>query len=146
MLDLYLPKLGNILTDSEGGIYLYPKQNSTTLSFPRTLLLPFRHQQQRGRLRRKTHSLLVQSRKSRHCLQAREKIAIAKVLAPRAVLGVLDQAIQVHGGGGVSNDFPLARLWAGARTLRLADGPDEVHLLSIAKSELARLAKPVPKL
>lgn len=78
--------------------------------------------------------------------QARDKIAAAKVLAPRAVLSVLDQAIQVHGGAGVSNDFPLARLWAGARTLRLADGPDEVHLLSIAKSELARLAEPSPKL
>lgn len=71
---------------------------------------------------------------------------MAKVLAPQAVLRVLDQAIQVHGGGGVSDDFPLARLWSGARTLRLADGPDDVHLLSIAKLELARLNKPAPKL
>jgi alkylation response protein AidB-like acyl-CoA dehydrogenase len=60
------------------------------------------------------------------------------VLAPTAVLGVLDAAIQAHGGAGVSDDIPLARLWAGARTLRIADGPDEVHLLSIAKLELGR--------
>jgi acyl-CoA dehydrogenase len=79
-------------------------------------------------------------------LQARGKIAIAKVMAPNTVLRVIDQAIQVHGGAGVSNDTPLARLWAGARTLRLADGPDDVHLLSIAKMELAGLAAPKPKL
>lgn len=79
-------------------------------------------------------------------LQAREKIAIAKVIAPNAVLKVLDQAIQVHGGAGVSDDVPLARLWSGARTLRLADGPDDVHLLSIAKLELARLVEPMPRL
>ena len=77
-------------------------------------------------------------------VQARDKIAIAKIAAPRAVLKVIDQAIQVHGGGGVSDDFPLARLWSGARTLRLADGPDDVHLLSIAKLELARLAAAAP--
>jgi len=79
-------------------------------------------------------------------LQARDKIAIAKVLAPSTVLRVIDQAIQVHGGAGVSNDVPLARLWAGARTLRLADGPDDVHLLAIAKMELAALAAPTPRL
>jgi acyl-CoA dehydrogenase len=50
---------------------------------------------------------------------------------------VIDRAIQAHGGGGVSQDFPLAYAWAAARTLRLADGPDEVHLESIAKQELA---------
>lgn len=60
------------------------------------------------------------------------------MLAPSAVLAVLDAAIQVHGGAGVSNDVPLARLWAGARTLRIADGPDDVHLVSIAKLELAQ--------
>ena len=78
--------------------------------------------------------------------QARGKIAIAKVLAPNTVLKVIDQAIQVHGGAGVSDDFPLARLYAQARTLRLADGPDDVHLASIAKLELARLAQPAAKL
>jgi acyl-CoA dehydrogenase len=53
-------------------------------------------------------------------------------------LKVLDWAIQMHGGGGVSDDFPLAALWAGARTLRLADGPDEVHREQIGKLELSR--------
>jgi acyl-CoA dehydrogenase len=53
-------------------------------------------------------------------------------------LRVLDRAIQAHGAAGVSDDFPLARWWAHARTLRLADGPDEVHLEAIAKSELSR--------
>lgn len=49
--------------------------------------------------------------------------------------------MQVHGGGGVCDDFPLARLWAGARTIRLADGPDDVHLAAIAKQELATASK-----
>ena len=53
-------------------------------------------------------------------------------------LKVLDWAIQMHGGGGVSDDFPLAAMWAGARTLRLADGPDEVHREQIGKLELSR--------
>ena len=51
-------------------------------------------------------------------------------------LRVIDRAIQAHGGAGVSDDFPLAAAWAGARTLRLADGPDEVHLETIARIEL----------
>jgi len=49
---------------------------------------------------------------------------------------VLDKAIQAHGGGGVSQDFPLAQAWAGIRTLRFADGPDEVHKRSLARREL----------
>jgi acyl-CoA dehydrogenase len=53
-------------------------------------------------------------------------------------LRVLDRAIQAHGGAGVSDDFPLAYFWASARTLRLADGPDEVHRASVAKLELER--------
>lgn len=61
-----------------------------------------------------------------------------KVVAPSMALRVLDRAIQVHGGGGVCGDFGLAAAWAGARTLRLADGPDEVHRASLAKLELAR--------
>jgi alkylation response protein AidB-like acyl-CoA dehydrogenase len=68
---------------------------------------------------------------------ARGKIAAAKALTPSAVLAILDKAIQVHGGAGVSNDTPLAAMWAGARTLRLADGPDVVHFETIAKLELA---------
>jgi acyl-CoA dehydrogenase len=69
--------------------------------------------------------------------QARMEIAAIKVAAPNVALKVLDRAIQVHGGGGVSGDFSLASAYAHLRTLRLADGPDEVHKLSIARSELA---------
>jgi acyl-CoA dehydrogenase len=68
---------------------------------------------------------------------ARTEIAAIKVAAPTMALKVLDRAIQVHGGGGVSDDFGLARAYAHLRTLRLADGPDEVHKLSIARRELA---------
>ncbi len=71
--------------------------------------------------------------------QARVEIAAIKVAAPQVALRVLDRAIQVHGGGGVSDDFPLARLWAQARTLRLADGPDEVHKRTLAHHELNRV-------
>lgn len=70
--------------------------------------------------------------------EARVAIAIAKVVAPNAALKVLDRAIQVHGGGGVCSDFPLSHLWVAARTLRIADGPDEVHLETIGRAELAR--------
>jgi acyl-CoA dehydrogenase len=68
---------------------------------------------------------------------ARTEISAIKVAAPNVALKVLDRAIQVHGGGGVSDDFGLARAYAHLRTLRLADGPDEVHKLSIARRELA---------
>ena len=64
---------------------------------------------------------------------ARTEIAAIKVAAPNMALRVLDRAIQVHGGGGVSEDFGLASAYAHLRTLRLADGPDEVHKLSIAR-------------
>ncbi len=67
---------------------------------------------------------------------ARQEIAMIKVIAPNMALKVLDRAIQVHGGAGVSQDTFLAAAWANVRTLRLADGPDEVHLDSIAKLEL----------
>ena len=67
---------------------------------------------------------------------AATEIAAIKVVAPREALWVLDKAIQVHGAAGVSGDFPLAEMWAGLRTLRLADGPDEVHLRSIAREQL----------
>ena len=68
---------------------------------------------------------------------ARIEISAIKVAAPNVALKVLDRAIQVHGGGGVSDDFGLASAYAHLRTLRLADGPDEVHKLSIARRELA---------
>ncbi|MFN9460571.1 MAG: acyl-CoA dehydrogenase family protein, partial [Acidobacteriota bacterium] len=73
---------------------------------------------------------------------ARTEIAALKVVAPNVALRVLERAIQVHGGAGVGPDFPLAAWWANARTLRLADGPDEVHLESIAKWELGRTPTP----
>ena len=69
---------------------------------------------------------------------ARAEIAMIKVVAPAMALNVLDRAIQVHGGGGVCQDFSLARSWANLRTLRMADGPDEVHRNSLAKLELGR--------
>lgn len=69
---------------------------------------------------------------------ARTEIAAIKVAAPNVALKVIDRAIQVHGGAGVSDDFPLASMYAHTRTLRLADGPDEVHKRSIAQWELRR--------
>ncbi len=69
---------------------------------------------------------------------AKAEIAMIKVVAPNVACEVLDMAIQAHGGAGVSNDFHLAQAYAGQRTLRLADGPDEVHRASIAKLELAK--------
>ena len=73
---------------------------------------------------------------------ARAEIAMIKVIAPNITLQVLDRAIQAHGGAGVSQDTFLAAAWAGVRTLRLADGPDEVHTEAIAKQELAKWEKP----
>jgi acyl-CoA dehydrogenase len=70
--------------------------------------------------------------------EARAEIAMIKVVAPNMTLRVLDRAIQAHGGAGVSDDFFLAKAWAHSRTLRLADGPDEVHRESIAKLELKK--------
>jgi acyl-CoA dehydrogenase len=72
--------------------------------------------------------------------KAQAEIAMIKVLAPNVAQQVLDWAIQAYGAAGVSDDFPLAYQWAGNRTLRLADGPDEVHRNAIAKLELARHA------
>jgi len=69
---------------------------------------------------------------------ARSEIAAIKVIAPRVALSVVDRAIQVHGGAGVSDDFPLARMYAGLRTLRIADGPDEVHVRTVARQELGK--------
>jgi acyl-CoA dehydrogenase len=69
---------------------------------------------------------------------ARVEISAIKVVAPNVALRVVDRAIQAHGGGGVSQDFPLAGMWAGLRTLRFADGPDEVHRMQLARRELGR--------
>ncbi|MFD4181365.1 acyl-CoA dehydrogenase family protein [Rhodococcus sp. NPDC058514] len=68
--------------------------------------------------------------------EARTEIAAIKVAAPQMALKIVDRAIQVHGGGGVSDDFPLAMMYAHLRALRLADGPDEVHKRTIARQEL----------
>jgi acyl-CoA dehydrogenase len=68
------------------------------------------------------------------------EISAIKVVAPNMALRVVDRAIQAHGGGGMSDDFPLARMYAGLRTLRFADGPDEVHRRQVARTELARHA------
>jgi acyl-CoA dehydrogenase len=69
---------------------------------------------------------------------ARTEIAAIKVIAPRVALNVVDRAIQVHGAAGVSDDVPLARMYAGLRTLRIADGPDAVHLRTVARQELGK--------
>jgi acyl-CoA dehydrogenase len=76
---------------------------------------------------------------------ARTEIAAIKVAAPNVALKIIDRAIQVHGGGGVSDDFPLASMYAHMRTLRLADGPDEVHKMTIARHELRRNAGSPPQ-
>jgi len=70
--------------------------------------------------------------------EARTEIAAIKVAAPEMALRIVDRAIQVHGGGGVTDDFPLASAYAHLRTLRLADGPDEVHKRAIAHRELRK--------
>lgn len=75
---------------------------------------------------------------------ARTEIAAIKVAAPNVALKVIDRAIQVHGGGGVCDDYPLATMWAHQRALRLADGPDEIHKRTIARRELRRVADLAP--
>ena len=69
---------------------------------------------------------------------ARSQISEAKVYTPACVLGIIDRVIQIFGGAGVSDKFPLASMYSAARTLRLADGPDNVHLETIAKVEIRR--------
>jgi acyl-CoA dehydrogenase len=69
---------------------------------------------------------------------AMTEIQAIKIAVPRAVLQILDRAIQLHGGRGLTADDPIAEMFAGARALRLADGPDEVHLSSLGKAELRR--------
>jgi acyl-CoA dehydrogenase len=69
---------------------------------------------------------------------ARMEVAAIKIVAPSMAEWVLDKAIQVHGGAGFTNDYPLAMMWAHARTLRMADGPDEVHEMSVARREFGQ--------
>ncbi|MFI6336472.1 acyl-CoA dehydrogenase family protein [Streptomyces sp. NPDC050535] len=69
---------------------------------------------------------------------AHTEIQAIKIATPRTVVDILDKAVQLHGAGGVSQDFPLAELWASARTLKLADGPDEVHQRSLARREIKK--------
>jgi acyl-CoA dehydrogenase len=68
---------------------------------------------------------------------AQDLIAMIKIVAPNMALDVIDRAMQIHGGVGLSQDTPLAHLWAYARTLRLADGPDQVHMMQLGRN-LAR--------
>jgi len=67
---------------------------------------------------------------------ARNEIAMIKAVVPKMTLKIVDRAIQTHGGGGVSQDFPLTHFWIAARSLRIADGPDEVHVETVARNEL----------
>jgi acyl-CoA dehydrogenase len=69
---------------------------------------------------------------------AKKEIAMIKIVAPSMAAKIVDLAIQIHGGAGVSDDTPLAYLYANSRTLRLADGPDEVHLESLYKLEITQ--------
>src|SRR6185312_14480475 len=71
-------------------------------------------------------------------MNALSEVSQIKVAVPTMAQGVIDMALQLHGGGGMSDDFPLAAAWIGARSLRLADGPDEVHRGMVARLELAK--------
>jgi len=70
--------------------------------------------------------------------QALKEIAEAKVLVPQALLNTIDRAIQAYGGAGVSQDTPLAKMYSNGRTMRIVDGPDEVHMLQLGKNENKR--------
>ena len=76
---------------------------------------------------------------------ARQEISMIKVVAANVVMDVLDRAIQTHGALGMTEDTPLAAMWRFSRMLRIADGPDEVHKMVIARRELNRWAKPRPR-
>ncbi|KAG0609553.1 hypothetical protein M758_8G193400 [Ceratodon purpureus] len=136
-----------LLGAAERGMDLMVKRATQRKAFGKTLAQhgSFAHMLAKSRLDIEQTRLLVLNAAHQLDLHgnkvAKGAIAMAKVAAPNTALRVLDNAIQVHGGGGVSSDFPLSHLWAGARTLRLADGPDEVHLGTIAKLELQRVSR-----
>ena len=89
-------------------------------------------EQARGLCHRAAYVIDTQGNKA-----ARHLVSAAKVAVPRTVAGIIDRAIQVHGGMGVTDDTPLADMWGWHRAMRIFDGPDEVHLASLAKAELA---------
>lgn len=136
-----------LLGAAERGMDLMVKRATQRKAFGKTLAQQgsFAHTLAKSRLDIEQTRLLVLNAAHQLDLHgnkvAKGAIAMAKVAAPNTALRVLDNAIQVHGGGGVSSDFPLSHLWASARTLRLADGPDEVHLGTIAKLELQRVSR-----
>lgn len=70
-----------------------------------------------------------------------KQIGIAKIVVPQMALNVIDRSIQAHGGAGVCQDFPMAYMYAMMRTLRIADGPDEVHRRQLARTEMKRAAE-----
>jgi acyl-CoA dehydrogenase len=72
---------------------------------------------------------------------AMAEIAMSKIHVPNVALAVLDRAIQTHGGGGICQDFPLARIWCYLRTTRIADGPDEAHVAQLARLESKKSAE-----
>ena len=76
---------------------------------------------------------------------AMTEIQAIKIAVPRAVQQIIDRAIQLHGGAGVSSDTPLAELYAGVRSLRIADGPDEVHLAGLGRAQLRGCRPPLPR-
>ena len=78
--------------------------------------------------------------RSRQAASALSAVSAIKVVVPRMAQEVIDMALQLHGGGGMSDDFPLAAAYVNARSLRLADGPDEVHRGTVARLELAKYA------
>lgn len=77
---------------------------------------------------------------------AMAEIAMSKIYVPNMALKVLDRAMQTHGGGGICQDFPLARIWAYLRTTRIADGPDEAHIAQLARIELRNAKAMVDKI
>jgi alkylation response protein AidB-like acyl-CoA dehydrogenase len=129
---------------AERALELMCRRVQSRIAFGRQLseMGAIRHDMARSRIEIEQARLLVL--RAAHLMDtvgnkaARQEIAMIKVIAPNMALRVIDRAIQSHGAAGVSQDTFLAAAWAAARSLRLADGPDEVHLESIARLELKR--------